>query len=408
MTKLPMICELGGVACGTDLPQLYNANGLRVCPKHNGHWKKWAIFEPACSESENDGGRCIGSTLWKPDRKCRFHHFYASAKPCIEDGCHIKPEVGNNGFVGGRCRNHAYQLKVAPLRAALKCSQFDRGDCGPQASGPGVRLFGEGKHCRRHHERLRDTGSFQAPVCLVDCCDVDYDTDPGDFQAGRCERHYEQHKRDLMRAVKYSDRCCQQCFEPIPIVVDVKAIYCSPACNNRAWRERNPETARLHKRVGSGKRNAQKYGNPGYQKFTAQDLLAAIETVDYCCTYCGEKFSMGELDMDHIVALWHGGPHRLSNLTPACRTCNISKKNRPLLRGWTPKLLGGHPTFVRYPRIERNPWKSEDWRDEDGPLPQVLAKASNHPELLRCLLVSESFFNVHANASGIPKFFPAA
>ncbi|MFQ4150310.1 HNH endonuclease [Arthrobacter sp. LAPM80] len=41
------------------------------------------------------------------------------------------------------------------------------------------------------------------------------------------------------------------------------------------------------------------------------------------CVYCDGKFD--HLQMDHIVPLSRGGPHRLENVAPACSDCNASK-----------------------------------------------------------------------------------
>jgi 5-methylcytosine-specific restriction endonuclease McrA len=46
------------------------------------------------------------------------------------------------------------------------------------------------------------------------------------------------------------------------------------------------------------------------------------------CTYCGSR---AEVTVDHINPLINGGEHVPENLTAACRSCNASKKERPLL-----------------------------------------------------------------------------
>lgn len=55
---------------------------------------------------------------------------------------------------------------------------------------------------------------------------------------------------------------------------------------------------------------------------------AVFERDDFTCQYCGVRG--GRLQCDHIVPVSHGGSHLLSNLTTACRSCNLSKSNKTL------------------------------------------------------------------------------
>jgi 5-methylcytosine-specific restriction endonuclease McrA len=51
----------------------------------------------------------------------------------------------------------------------------------------------------------------------------------------------------------------------------------------------------------------------------------------YCCAYCGTK--PDRLDPDHVVPLKRGGHNVLSNLLPACNSCNSDKRDL-LLKEW--------------------------------------------------------------------------
>ena len=58
------------------------------------------------------------------------------------------------------------------------------------------------------------------------------------------------------------------------------------------------------------------------------DLTAAqwerIKTAyGYKCVYCGRK--MERLTQDHITPISKGGSHTVSNIVPACRSCNSKK-----------------------------------------------------------------------------------
>lgn len=54
------------------------------------------------------------------------------------------------------------------------------------------------------------------------------------------------------------------------------------------------------------------------------------------CYYCGENVGSGELTMDHVLPLVRGGQSIKSNLVPACKQCNTSKKDA-LAFDWTPE-----------------------------------------------------------------------
>jgi len=43
------------------------------------------------------------------------------------------------------------------------------------------------------------------------------------------------------------------------------------------------------------------------------------------CHYCGEKFSPGQLTMDHRIPLARGGTSTQGNLVPCCKACNNQK-----------------------------------------------------------------------------------
>ena len=53
------------------------------------------------------------------------------------------------------------------------------------------------------------------------------------------------------------------------------------------------------------------------------------------CHWCGRKFPVGELTMDHIIPIGKGGKSIKANLVPACKECNHSKKNH-LPMDWKP------------------------------------------------------------------------
>jgi 5-methylcytosine-specific restriction endonuclease McrA len=379
--KSMKVCSYGGDDCG-EPRQLYGPDG--VCPKHHKRMERWGSYDPVCVV----GGEACGLDIrLYGEGKCREHHYYADPKPCLEDGCDRIPSAVRNKFVGGRCEKHDQAHRAAQKRAGKVCSAHARGDC-----GPADRLYGG--MCRKHYERLKVTDTLEPIICSVPECEVSYDTDPsGQFKAGMCNMHYLRAKRGQERVSELGVRLCPHCGGDMS-TARRNSRYCSTKCQTSAWVAANIDAVRLRRRINQGKRKAAKYGNPGYEEFGIQDWIDLLETLEHRCTYCGEQSDVNDLEMDHIVPLRRGGPHRLSNITPACGSCNLSKKDRPLLFGWSPRLLGGKPRWDKSaPRGKReNKWKPEEWRDNDGPLPFVLLLAAPFPELQRAIKLTELFF----------------
>lgn len=375
------ICSYGGPDCGTPT-QLCGPD--RVCPKHWRRKERWGSYDPQCIVG---GDSCGKDVRLYGEGKCRKHHYYADPLPCIEEGCDRTPSAEYNKFVGGRCEMHYQAHRAAERRAGQQCVALDRGDC-----GPAERLYAG--LCRKHYERQKITGSLDPAVCNAEGCDVTYDTDPsGQFKGGMCNMHYLRKLRGEERRNDLGTRLCPHCGSDMSFARR-NSRYCSVTCQTSAWNVAHIDLIRITRRINIAKRKANKQGNLGYQDFGMEEWLDLLETTEYRCTYCGVIFPADELEMDHIVSLAGGGPHCLSNITPACGSCNSSKHARVLLVEWAPKLLGGRPRWDKSkPRGERrNEWKAADWRDSYGPRPEVLDRASPYPELVRAIWVSEVFF----------------
>ena len=65
---------------------------------------------------------------------------------------------------------------------------------------------------------------------------------------------------------------------------------------------------------------ARKYGNGGSHTF--EELRDKFEKADNKCHYCGEKKA---LTIDHDIPLSLGGSDDITNILPACRSCNAKK-----------------------------------------------------------------------------------
>lgn len=85
----------------------------------------------------------------------------------------------------------------------------------------------------------------------------------------------------------------------------------------------------------------------GYHKVTQTQLDSKFESLGNICIYCCEK---AKLTVDHLLPISKGGPHTLSNLLPACHSCNSSKGNRLLFTEWMPKKVHPYllPFYIRH------------------------------------------------------------
>ena len=63
---------------------------------------------------------------------------------------------------------------------------------------------------------------------------------------------------------------------------------------------------------------------------------------NFCCQYCGGKFTTNELTFDHVVPRARGGKTEYTNIVSACVSCNTRKGSRqdmiPLTVPREPKL----------------------------------------------------------------------
>lgn len=87
------------------------------------------------------------------------------------------------------------------------------------------------------------------------------------------------------------------------------------------WRYLTDYSYRLYHRSKSKARKvAQRGGTPNH--LTADHLWRHWNSFGHCCAYCG---ATGDLEIEHVVPISHGGQHCLSNIVPACQCCNSNK-----------------------------------------------------------------------------------
>ena len=93
--------------------------------------------------------------------------------------------------------------------------------------------------------------------------------------------------------------------------------------NERALRAKNPEMSRRAKH----KRRASIAAN-GHVPYSSEQLLRKLDYWGWKCWICHESVTPGTYHLDHVKPINKGGMDCLSNLRPACGSCNKSKSDR--------------------------------------------------------------------------------
>lgn len=93
----------------------------------------------------------------------------------------------------------------------------------------------------------------------------------------------------------------------------------------RVWRQANPEKEARSSRARQHRRRARLALANGFMSVSSRDIQLRFDEFNSRCAYCGADCSP---TLDHFIPIASGGRHVLSNLLPACATCNLSKSAR--------------------------------------------------------------------------------
>jgi 5-methylcytosine-specific restriction endonuclease McrA len=93
---------------------------------------------------------------------------------------------------------------------------------------------------------------------------------------------------------------------------------------------------RMQHVINTARYRAMKRNAPVHD-FTAKQWTAMKEMFQHRCAYCGKKPK--RLEMDHITPIVKGGSHTVSNIVPACRSCNGRKGKGDVLTPIQPLLF---------------------------------------------------------------------
>jgi 5-methylcytosine-specific restriction endonuclease McrA len=105
----------------------------------------------------------------------------------------------------------------------------------------------------------------------------------------------------------------------------------------RQWSKANPGKCRARERKydlahpeksrdAARRRRVRALSAPGI--ITREEWAARLEEFGGRCGYCGH---VKKLAMDHVDPLSKGGAHEIENAVPACKSCNSSKHDKPLI-----------------------------------------------------------------------------
>ena len=96
-------------------------------------------------------------------------------------------------------------------------------------------------------------------------------------------------------------------------------------------------------------------------KYSRQNIFHRDEKK---CAYCGKKFTIDDLTIDHIVPKSHGGKNTWMNTITACKACNNKKDDRTPDEAHMPLLYDPRePRWTdTFSNVVNNPDMRESWK----------------------------------------------
>lgn len=77
---------------------------------------------------------------------------------------------------------------------------------------------------------------------------------------------------------------------------------------------------------------------------------------NYTCQYCGDKYPLKNLTLDHVIPVSKQGPKNWTNVVTACRECNQRKGNKTPKTANMPLLTEPiAPNWLPSPELEAKP-----------------------------------------------------
>lgn len=142
-----------------------------------------------------------------------------------------------------------------------------------------------------------------------------------------------------------TERQCPECDARFTPLRTSTTVYCTKRCIRRA-----------------SKRKRRARENHTTNMWTWSEFNKIVLKFDHCCAYCGEQPD-GQIEADYVVPLSRGGQDALSNLLPACHTCNANKSAHSLeswavwreAKGLPPRQVTWLTSDARYTHLSAVP-----------------------------------------------------
>lgn len=94
----------------------------------------------------------------------------------------------------------------------------------------------------------------------------------------------------------------------------------------RNYKKRHPEKYAAYLKVHHVRRAARRRGADVSDKAVSGVIRRWRMQKNFVCFYCGKRFEIKKLEVDHVVPISKGGKHSVSNICKSCRPCNIRKR----------------------------------------------------------------------------------
>lgn len=234
-------------------------------------------------------------------------------RKCTVQGCN------NKHVAKGYCKTHYYRFRRYGDPLVVKETQAKNGDGSCKVDGCQSKHSGRG-YCKYHYYRWEKYGDplYERPtVCKISGCNKPINA------RGLCQMHYR-------RLKVHGDTDTVLINRGTPCVIE----GCKKTNRRNGYCEEHYRESKLYRnrhRQYSAQRRAVQASVP-INDFTEDDWSKILESFDKKCSYCGRRT---KLEQEHIVPITKGGSHTMTNIIPACKSCNSSKRQR-LLDNWYP------------------------------------------------------------------------
>lgn len=232
-------------------------------------------------------------------------------KLCSVEGC------GEVHVSRGYCKSHYYRYKKYgnPLEVRQVQSKNTEGNCKVHGCAGTHNAKG---YCKIHYRKWARYGDplYEHPTeCRITECDAPIEA------RGLCQKHY---------------RRLRVHGNPQITLRKVDSLCIIRGCKNKNRRNGycqshwvKTDLFRDNHRMYSAKRRSLQLNAP-INDFSRNDWEEILDIFNNECAYCG---SVDNIEQEHVIPLSKGGSHTASNIVPACRSCNSSKRQR-LIEKW--------------------------------------------------------------------------